>query len=238
MFDVNGPPYRRRLPKPGNSPTLEDYQALAVAYAELKPQAEALARDLAARTSEVAIKDEALHKQGADLKQTQSELIWTKAALQSSEAANAEPDRETWQERYVRLQAEVENLRRRWEQRSTDEIGEARRAILRDMLPLADHLELALQHAEALRTSEAGNGFVGNIESTLRAFLETLRRYGVQKQEPLGAPFDPELHEAVGMVVSQETPSGHVAHVVQSGYTEGDRLLRPARVIVSQDRPS
>ncbi len=238
MYDINRPPYRRRPPEPRSGPTLDDYQALAAAYAELKPQAEALAQELAARKSELAIKDEALQKQGADLKQTQSELMWTKAALQSAEAAGADPDRENWQERYMRLQAEVDNLRRRWEQRSTDEIGEARRAILRDMLPLADHLELALQHAETLRAGEAGSSFVGNIESTLRAFLETLRRYGVQKQEPTGEPFDPERYEAVGQMVTQEIPPGHVAHVVQSGYTEGDRLLRPARVIVSQDRPS
>ncbi len=55
-------------------------------------------------------------------------------------------------------------------------------------------------------------------------------------QSPLGKPFDPEQYEAVGQVVTQETAPGHVAHVVQSGYTEGNKLLRPARVIVSQER--
>jgi molecular chaperone GrpE len=97
-------------------------------------------------------------------------------------------------------------------------------------------LELALQHADAVRAEPAGKAFVGNIESTLRAFWEALRRYGVELQQPLGKPFDPEQHEAVGQIVSQETPPGHVAHVVQSGYMEGDRLLRPARVILSQER--
>ncbi len=237
MYDVYGPPNRRQPPaQRGAGPTLEDYQALRTAYLELKVSAETLAKDLEARKSEIAIQKDALHKQGEDLKKTQSELMWTKAALQAAEAANAEPDRESWQDRYTRLQAEVENLRRRWEQRSTHEIGEARRDILRDMLPLADHLELALQHADALRTNPAGSSFVGNIESTLRAFLDTLRRYGVELQEPIGKPFDPEQYEAVGQVVAHEIPPGHVAHVVQSGYTEGERLLRPARVIVSQER--
>lgn len=238
MYDSYGPPNRRRPAVQQAGPTLEDYEALRAAYQELKPRADALTKELAARTSELAIKDEALHKQGEDLRQTQSELMWTRAALQSAEAAQAEPDRESWQERYTRLQAEVDNLRRRWEQRATDEIGEARRTILRDMLPLADHLELALPHAEALRSNPAGDALVSNIESTLRAFQDTLRRYTVEKQTPLGKPFDPELYEAVGQVLTQSTPPGHVAHVVQSGYTEGDRLLRPARVIVSQERPT
>ena len=236
MYDIYGPPNRRRPAPQQEGPTLDDYEKLRAAYLELKPSADAQAKALAARSSELAIKDEALHKQGEDLKQTQSELMWAKAALKSAETANAEPDRESWQDRYTRLQAEVENLRRRWEQRASAEIGEARHTILRDMLPLADHLELALQHADALRSDPAGGAFVGNIESTLRAFLEALRRYGIEPQAPLGEAFDPERHEAVGQVVSQTTPPGHVAHVVQSGYTEGDRLLRPARVIVSQER--
>ena len=137
----------------------------------------------------------------------------------------------------MRLQAEVDTLRRRWEQRASDETAAARQAIMRNMLPLADHLELALQHADALRSGEepAAN-FVSNIETTLRAFGEALRRYGVEKQEPLGKPFDPEQYEAVGQIATDAAPPGHVAHVVQSGYTEGDKLLRPARVIVSQER--
>lgn len=236
MYDIYGPPSRRRPPAQQAGPTLEDYEALRTTYAELKPRADALTKELAARTSELAIKDEALRKQGEDLKQTQSELMWTKAALQSVEGAKAEPDRASWQERYTRLQAEVDNLRRRWEQRAGEQIGEARRTILRDMLPLADHLELALQHADALRSNPTGSAFVDNIESTLRAFQDTLRRYAVEKQAPLGKPFDPELYEAVGQTVTEGTPPGHVAHVVQSGYTEGERLLRPARVIVSQER--
>ncbi len=184
MYDLPGPSNRRRPTAQQRLPTLEDFQTLSAAYQKLQAQAEAQAaahaKELAARTSEVAIKDEALRKQGDDLKQTQSELMWTKAALKSAEAANAEPDRESWQDRYVRLQADVDNLRRRWEQRAADETAEARRAILRDMLPLADHLELALQHADGLRSTPAGSSFVGNIESTLRAFLDTLRRYGVE----------------------------------------------------------
>jgi molecular chaperone GrpE len=99
------------------------------------------------------------------------------------------------------------------------------------MIPLADHLDLALQHAPATEDSSVKN-FVGNIEATRRAFLETLRRYGVERIEPLGEPFDPNQHEAIGHVDSGDIPADHVAQVVQAGYREGERLVRPARVLV------
>jgi len=219
----------------GAMPTLEDYAALTQAYREQQARLEALAREVQGLHGDLAIRDEALKRQGEDLRKTQSDLLWTQAALAEVRALNEAHQNEGWQERYTRLQAEIDLLRRRWEQRSTDEIAEARRAILRDMLPLADHLEMALSHRSALN-GEGGEAFSANIEATLRAFLDTLRRYGVERQEPLGQPFDPEKHEAVGQIASDEIPPGHVAHVVQSGYCEGDRLLRPARVLVSQER--
>lgn len=239
MYDPSG---RRRRPAQAASPrppgaiTLEDYARLDEAYAELRAQAQKIAADLNEKARELAIKDEALRRQGEDLKQTQSELLWTRAALEQHDkevAAAQSADREDWQEKYVRQSAEIENLRRRWEQRSNDEIAEARRAILRDMLPLADHLEMAQEHGQSLHGKNA-ESITGSIEMTLRAFLDTLRRYGVERQEALGQPFDPELHEAVGVVDAEGVETGRVAHVVQTGYMEGDRLLRPARVLVSK----
>jgi molecular chaperone GrpE len=235
MYDSMGRRVRVPAQKPQQMPTVEDFEALAKAYKELQGQAQKQARELVTLNSEIAVKDEALKRQGDDLKQTQSELLWTKAALQQAQQETEGADKEGWRDRYLRLQAEVENLRRRWEQRAADETAEARRAILRDMLPLADHLELALQHSDAIQ-DKAGKSFAGNIETTLRAFLDTLRRYGVEPQQPQGQAFDPALHEAVGQLVTPDTPPGHVAHVVQTGYMEGDKLLRPARVLVSAEQ--
>lgn len=239
MYD---PRFRRRPgapqvspARPANGPTLEDYAELAQAYREQQARLEALGRELQQRKSEIVIRDEALKKAGEESKKLQSDLLWTQAALAEMRAQNeaaAAADTEGWQDRYMRLQAEVDTLRRRWEQRAADETAEARRAILRDMLPLADHLEMALSHRDAL-DGESGRAFAGNIEATLKAFLDSLRRYGVEPQEPLGQPFDPEQHEAVGQIAAQDTPAGHVAHVVQTGYREGERLLRPARVLVA-----
>jgi molecular chaperone GrpE len=219
--------------RPGGAPTLDDYNALVKAYRELVANSEKAAKELGDKNSEIAIKDEALRVQGEDLKKTQSELLWTQAALQQAQKTIDDPDAEGWQQRFTHLQADVDNLRRRWEQRAAADTAEAQRSILRDMLPLADHLELALQHSNTLH-GDAVRAFVGNIESTLRAFMDTLRRYGVERQDVAGKPFDPEKHEAIGEVSVEGLAPGQVAHVVQSGYMHGDRLLRPARVLVSR----
>lgn len=245
-------PYGRRRAMAGSQasgPTLADYQAVAKAYQELQAQAQQQAQELALKqralaekenelgekNRELAIKSEALQRQSADLKQLEAELVWTKAALQQQDrAARQDEGAEgaTWRERYTRLQAELENLRRRWEQRFALETGEARHAILRDMLPLADHLEMAMRHGENLQGDPARE-FLRNIEATYQAFLDTLRRYGVEPIAAQGQAFDPHLHEAVGQIHTDSVPAGAVADVVQTGYIEGEKLLRPARVLVN-----
>jgi molecular chaperone GrpE len=75
---------------------------------------------------------------------------------------------------------------------------------------------------------------VHNVEATHQAFLDTLKRYGVEPMKALGQPFDPALHEAVGAAHDSTLPVDTVIHVVQAGYREGDKLLRPARVLVNQ----
>ncbi len=243
IFYPNGP---RRGYRPNRGPvqeprlTVEDYEKLAARYQELKQQVEQQgktlseqARLLEERQSELAIKTEALQRQGADLKQTESDLLWTRAALEQAQRAQESAQAENWQEKYVLLQAEMENIRKRWEQRHALEVNEARNRILEDMLPLADHLDLALQHADTLDTDNLSS-FVANIEATRRAFLETLKRYGVERLEAQGQQFDPNLHEAVGYIADAQTPAEHIIQVTRTGYLDGERILRPARVVVSR----
>lgn len=214
------------------APTQADYIALAQAYEELKGRVDEQSKAMQNIKTELEIKNEALHRQTDDLKKLETELVFTRAGLEDAQKKLVEGGAQEWQEKYARLQAEVDNLRKRWEQRFANESAEFRRRVLVDMLPLADHLDLALQHAPATDDS-ALKGFVSNIEATRRAFLETLRRYGVERIDPLGQAFDPNQHEAIGHVTAPDIPADHVAQVVQAGYAEGDRLLRPARVLVS-----
>lgn len=232
--------YNRRRPVPPQGgqrpPTLADFDKLAHMYEEQKARLEEQSKALHNAKSELDITKDALHKQGDELKKLETELLFTRAALEEGQAkqeeASTAPAEQTWQEKYLRLQAEVENLRKRWEQRTAADTAEARRRILNDMLPLADHLDLAMQHApegeDALLKS-----FIGNIDVTRRAFLETLRRYGVERIDPQGELFDPNRHEAIGHAPVPGVAADHVAQVVQAGYVEGDRVIRPARVLVS-----
>jgi len=218
-------------------PTLEDYEELVKAYRELQGRFVEQAKWGKDKEIEVQTKDEVIKRQSEDVKQLENslkkletELLWTRAAQQEKKAT---PEEESWQERYQRLQAEVDSLRKRWEQRYEASVIEARHQILQDMLPLADHLDLALQHAGPSE-GEPMRQFIENIESTRRAFMETLRRYGIERLNAEGTLFDPNLHEAIGYVEHTEIPAQHIIHVAQAGYVEGEKLLRPARVIVSK----
>lgn len=232
-------------------PTLEDYEELVKAYRELQGRFVELSKaykekeletqskdELIKRQSiEAQTKDEVIKRQSDDVRQLdttikklENEILWLRAAVQEKKAT---PEEESWQERYQRLQSEVDSLRKRWEQRYEASVVEARHQILQDMLPLADHLDLALQHAGPVNDEQTRN-FVDNLESTRRAFLETLRRYGIERMNAEGALFDPNRHEAIGYVEHAETPAHHIIQVVQAGYLEGEKLLRPARVIVSK----
>ena len=156
FYDPYGRRRAARAPQPLDAGvSAEDVQKLAQAYQELAAAYEQQSRDLDAgrRDSvaqaktlaevrqELAIKNEALQRQSADLKQLEAELVWTKAALQQQDKAAApDADEQSWRRRYEELQAEVDALRKRWEQRFETESAAARHAILSDMLPLADNL--------------------------------------------------------------------------------------------------
>jgi molecular chaperone GrpE len=218
-------------------PTLEDYEELVKAYRELQARQIEQGKLLKEKEVEAQTKDEVIKRQSDDVKQLETtvkkletELLWTRAAQQEKKATQED---ENWQERYQRLQAEVDSLRKRWEQRYETSVAEFRHQILQDMLPLADHLDLALHHSGPVE-SEQMQQFVTNIESTRRAFMETLRRYGVERINAEGALFDPNFHEAIGYVEHPATPAQHVIQVAQAGYLEGEKLLRPARVVVSK----
>ena len=147
-------------------------------------------------------------------------------------------DAAQWRERYLRQQADADNFRRRQERRFAQQATEERRALLRDMLPLADNLELGLQHLA--QDAEAGDprmqSYAANLRAVRQAFLDTLERHGVHALSALGEPFDPNQHEALGHMVSDAVAEGHVAHVVQNGFSDADGLVRPARVLVSSGR--
>lgn len=133
---------------------------------------------------------------------------------------------------YLRSQADLENYRKR-AQREKEELARfANEGILREILPVIDNLERAVEHAG----SEKGgtDGLLQGVELTLVQFRKVLEKFGVVPIAALGEPFDPAVHEAVGQVETDNYPPNAVAQELQRGYLLNERLLRPSMVMVAR----
>lgn len=129
----------------------------------------------------------------------------------------------------LRQQAEMANFRRRIERDREEQGAEARRELLRALLPVIDDFERAL--GAETENFEAYRDGVELIRKSLHEFLDAV---GVERIDPHGDPFDPHLHEAVDHSETCEVPAHHIAHVYQAGYSHAGKLLRPAMVGVAR----
>ena len=129
----------------------------------------------------------------------------------------------------LRQQAEMANFRRRIERDRDEQGAEARRHLLRSLLPVVDDFERALG-AE----TENLDAYREGVELILRSLHEFLDGADVERIDPHGDPFDPHLHEAVDHSETDSVPADHVAHVYQRGYSHAGKLLRPAVVGVAR----
>jgi molecular chaperone GrpE len=149
--------------------------------------------------------------------------------LEARIAALEKDKKENW-DRYLRTAADLENLRKRQKRELDDVRLESKGRVLKEMLPVVDNLERAIEHA----TAQAGtNPIVEGVQLVLRQFLTAFERLDVTPVEAAGQPFDPNLHEAISQQES-DAPPGTVVQVLQRGYKSGDRLLRPALVVVAK----
>ncbi len=142
--------------------------------------------------------------------------------------------------RLLLLAADMENLRRRTEREKQDSARYAISNFARDILTVGDSLTRTLQAipAEARETADDTlKSLLEGVEMTEREMINVLSRHGVKIDDPKGAKFDPNLHQAIFEVEDTELPSGTVTEVVQTGYVIGDRVLRPAMVGVSKGGP-
>jgi molecular chaperone GrpE len=142
-------------------------------------------------------------------------------------------ERDAFEGKWLRVVAELDNVRKR----SRREVTETRRftqaEILRSLLEVQDNFERALQSVgDNSDTGEPG-GFREGVELIFQKFRGVLKDKGVEPMEALGAEFDPNFHEAVGQLPREDTEPGLVIEVVQQGFHFGDMVLRPARVIIS-----
>ncbi|MGM0766394.1 MAG: nucleotide exchange factor GrpE [Pseudomonadota bacterium] len=153
--------------------------------------------------------------------------------LSETEALQAQV--QEFQEQMLRAQAEMQNVRRRAELDVEKAHKFALEKFVKELLPVADSLEKAVESTEG---QEAAGELVASIregvEMTLNLFMNSLKKFNVAQVNPVGEPFDPQLHEAMSMVPAPDAEPNSVVAVVQKGYTLNDRLVRPAMVVVAQ----
>jgi molecular chaperone GrpE len=150
--------------------------------------------------------------------------------VQEAKIASLEKEKKDNWDRYLRTAADLENLRKRQRREIEDAKLESKGRVLKEMLPVVDNLERAIEHA----TTQAGtNPIVEGVQLVLRQFLTAFERLEVTPVEAAGQPFDPNLHEAISQQESDAAP-GTVVQVLQRGYKSGERLLRPALVVVAK----
>jgi molecular chaperone GrpE len=143
-------------------------------------------------------------------------------------------------DRYLRLAAEMDNLRRRTEREVKDAKSYSAAGFARDMLAVSDNLRRAIDAipTEVRENADAGlSTLIEGVEMTERAMLSALERHGVRKLEPVGQKFDPNFHQAMFEVPNADVPNNTVVQVVQDGYSIGERVLRPAMVGVAKGGP-
>lgn len=150
--------------------------------------------------------------------------------------AQLEAEKADLKDKLLRTLAEMENLRRRTEREVADARAYAITAFARDILNVSDNIRRALEAIPAdQRTSEGPlKAFADGIDLTDRELLKTLGRHGVKEISPQGEKFDPNLHQAMFEIPDPSVPNGTVVQVVQTGFSIGDRVLRPALVGVSK----
>ena len=138
-------------------------------------------------------------------------------------------------DRLVRTTADLENLRRRSRRDVADPRVDSKSKVLREILPVLDNLQRATTHANSADTDV--KGITEGVQLVLRQFEQILERCDVKSVDAMNKAFDPNIHEAVGQRESGEHTPGTVLEELQRGYTIGERLLRPAMVVVSKAAP-
>jgi molecular chaperone GrpE len=137
---------------------------------------------------------------------------------------------EEHRDRYLRAAAEFDNARKRAAREREEYTRYANESVLRELLPVLDNFERALQ---AARGETAAAAVTAGVELTQRELLRVLEKFGVTPFPSVGQPFDPERHEAIARVPAQGRPEGTVVDETARGYLLNGRVLRPAMVTVA-----
>jgi len=136
-------------------------------------------------------------------------------------------------DKYIRLMAEFENFKRRSTQEMQSRFKFANQSLVSSMLSGLDSLERAIEQAQE-EENESLKEFVTGIEMAKQQFYEAFSKNNIERIVPKGELFDPNRHEAMGVIDTDEVEPDHVAEVFQAGYLLHDRVIRPAMVQVAK----
>jgi molecular chaperone GrpE len=141
-------------------------------------------------------------------------------------------ERDSLQDRLLRKQAEFENYRKRIERERSEYAQFASAELMRELLNALDSFDLAIRNAG--KEKSAGDNMLRGLDLVYKQFQDTLGRFGLKAIEAAGQPFDPNFHQAVSTVPTDEVEENTVVDELRRGYTLNGRLLRPAMVSVSK----
>ncbi|RMG37180.1 MAG: nucleotide exchange factor GrpE [Planctomycetota bacterium] len=147
-----------------------------------------------------------------------------------AEIERLQAERDEHYENWLRARAELDNYRKRIQRELDENARYAAVPVVQDMLPVLDNIRRAV---EAARQSKRVDELLQGIEMIVQQFEEVLIKHNAVPIESVGQPFNPELHEAVQKVETEEHPPMTVIHEVQRGYKLHDRLIRPSKVVVA-----
>ena len=133
-------------------------------------------------------------------------------------------------DKYLRAKAELENYKKRIEKEKAETIRYCNENIIREILPVVDNLEMALKHGQDSGNSKS---LIEGVEIVLNQFLKGLEKFGVASFSSVGEEFDPNIHEAMMQVESDNHNPNSIISEFQKGYFLNERLLRPAKVTVA-----
>jgi molecular chaperone GrpE len=176
------------------------------------------------------VTDEQLKAEVAETEETEeTEERVEEPAAEEPPAPEPEAAQEERDESYLRLAADFDNYRKRVAREHAELTQRANERLLNELLPVLDDLERALEAAAEHEEAKLEEG----VKLVHRSFLSLLERHGLSEIETNGA-FDPHVHEALLAQAAEDAEEGSVLQVLQKGYRLGERVLRPARVIVAK----
>jgi molecular chaperone GrpE len=167
----------------------------------------------------------ASNQPGGDNTRTVQDVI---AALQAEGA--------DFKDKWLRAQAEVENIRKRTEREKEDIAKYAIARLARDVVGVGDNFQRAIEAvpAGAAEKDPALKSFIDGVTMIERELLNALERYGIKRMHPMNEPFNPHLHQAVTEIPRTDVAAGTIVQVFQAGYIIEERVLRPAMVAVAK----